>query len=148
MNSSFLVPKSWNRYGCETPARRAMASVEVPARPPCENSVTAAATTSSRRSSADRRVVDGAADMVGNLVSDKFLVKPHVPGAAALAAAPSLAPAGNPDDRGDREVASEDRVRCPNAEANVRHAENQAGRIVDQTDQRKDSAGQRVDDRP
>ena len=38
MNSSFFVPKSWNRYGCETPARRAIASVEVPASPLGANS--------------------------------------------------------------------------------------------------------------
>ena len=30
-NRSFFVAYSWNRYGCETPTRRAIACVEVPA---------------------------------------------------------------------------------------------------------------------
>ncbi len=51
-NSSFFVPKSWKTYGCETPTRRAIASVEAPTRPPVANSSVAAATIASRRSSA------------------------------------------------------------------------------------------------
>ena len=31
MNRSFFVTYSWNRYGCETPTRRAIDWVEVPA---------------------------------------------------------------------------------------------------------------------
>ena len=36
--SSFFVPNSWKTYGCETPTRRAIASVEAPTRPPVANS--------------------------------------------------------------------------------------------------------------
>src|SRR2546430_3760920 len=50
--SSFLVPKRRNRYGCETPALRAITSVEVPCRPCAANSSKAATRISSRRWSA------------------------------------------------------------------------------------------------
>src|SRR4029079_539177 len=43
-------------YGCETPARRAMSSVDVPCKPPIANSTRAAWTISSRRTSALFRV--------------------------------------------------------------------------------------------
>src|SRR5581483_6411724 len=52
MKRSFFVPKSRKRYGWETPARRAIASVEVPWRPRSANSTNAASTISSRRSAA------------------------------------------------------------------------------------------------
>ena len=57
MNRPFFVPNSWNRYGCDTPARTAMACVDVPAYPRAANSREAAAITSVRRSSALSRVV-------------------------------------------------------------------------------------------
>src|SRR3954451_119193 len=57
MYSSFFVPKSRKRYGCEMPALRAMSSVEVPTYPPSANSMSAASSTVSRRSAALMRVV-------------------------------------------------------------------------------------------
>ena len=57
MKSSFLVPKSWKRYGCDTPTCFAMASTGVPWRPPMANSRVAASTISRRRSSLLLRVV-------------------------------------------------------------------------------------------
>src|SRR5207253_3798146 len=57
LKSSFFVPKSRKRYGCEMPALRAMSSVEVPAQPRSANSISAASRIASRRSAADRRVL-------------------------------------------------------------------------------------------
>jgi hypothetical protein len=56
MNRSFFVPYRRNRYGCEIPARRAIASVGVPWYPAAENSAIAATSRCSRRSGAVRRV--------------------------------------------------------------------------------------------
>jgi hypothetical protein len=50
-----FVPKSWKTDGCETPTRRAIASIDAPMRPPVANSSVAAATIASRRSSAVMR---------------------------------------------------------------------------------------------
>ena len=59
MKSSFLVPKSRKRYGCEIPARSAIVSVEVPWYPVDANSSRAASRIASRRSSAVMRVAVG-----------------------------------------------------------------------------------------
>ena len=56
MKSSRFVPKRRKRYGCETPARRAIASVDVPWRPVCANSSQAASRISSRLITAVLRV--------------------------------------------------------------------------------------------
>ena len=58
-NSSFLVPYSRNRYGCEMPTLRAMVSVDVPWRPVSANASMAACTIASRRSTAVRRCAAG-----------------------------------------------------------------------------------------
>jgi hypothetical protein len=50
--SSFFVPKRRKRYGWEMPARRAMSSVDVPAKPFSANCAIAASRISSRRTSA------------------------------------------------------------------------------------------------
>src|SRR2546427_440849 len=63
LKSSFFVPKSRKRYGCEMPARRAMSSVEVPAQPRSANSVWAAAGMAARGSAAERRVGRGQCDV-------------------------------------------------------------------------------------
>src|SRR2546423_4145574 len=52
LKSSFLVPKRRKTYGCEMPAVFAIASVDAPWRPRAANSVCAASSTASRRSSA------------------------------------------------------------------------------------------------
>lgn len=51
-NMACLLGKRRKRYGCETPTRLAIASVEVALYPPRANSVIAARMTLSRRSSA------------------------------------------------------------------------------------------------
>ena len=56
MKSAFFDPKSRKRYGCEIPARRAIASVDAPCSPWRANSSRAASSTASRRSSAVCRV--------------------------------------------------------------------------------------------
>src|SRR2546422_7257932 len=74
LKSSFFVPKSRKRYGCETPARRAMSSVEVPAQPRSANSICAASRMASRRSAAESRVAVGL--IAGRLVMTHKFVKP------------------------------------------------------------------------
>src|SRR3954469_25531099 len=75
MYSSFFVPKSRKRYGCEMPALRAMSSVEVPTYPPSANSTSAASSTVSRRSAALMRVVVIFGSTSGRLVMTHKLVK-------------------------------------------------------------------------
>src|SRR5919204_2557571 len=72
LKSSFFVPKSRKTYGCEMPARFAISSVDAPWRPRAANSICAASSTDSRRSSALCLV---AVAMVRRLVATHYLVK-------------------------------------------------------------------------
>src|SRR3954469_24115880 len=88
---SFFVPNSWNTYGCETPTRRAIASVDAPTSPPVANSSVAAATIASRRSSAvirgprvpGERREGVVADIAANLALAKLDVKLNLAGQCA-----------------------------------------------------------------
>src|SRR3954452_19321610 len=75
VNSAFLFAKSRKRYGCETPTRAAMLSVDVPCRPPLANSSRATFTTAVRRSPALIRMVPALEVMGCKLLLNNLGVK-------------------------------------------------------------------------